>query len=644
MSNDQDTGTKPVQLPGSDTSSSTKKAKGPAGTKKPAGPPGAKKPAGPPGTKKPAGPGGKLPPGFGTKKQEKKKSNVEVRKEESDYLRGGVREKLASDADHFDPAKKEVIKHHGLYQQDDRDLRKELDNKHYYFFVRSKIPAGRLTGEQYLVHDRLADEHGNGTIRVTTRQGIQIHGVVMDDLQYHIRTLNEKLVSTLGACGDVVRNTMCCPAPTKDSLRQEIQALANKVAAYTTPQSPAYHDIWLKGYDEAAQNVETIQKVYDGKEHVDEVEPLYGKAYLPRKFKIGFAYPGDNCIDVYTQDIGLIAIAEDDQLQGFNVIVGGGLGNTHNKPTTYPRLGDLLGYIPKDEVVDLVHHAIGVQRDNGNRKDRKKARLKYLIDDWGLDRFHDELADRLGHHLDDPVEMPELELDLHLGWNPQGNGHYYYGLSVENGRIKDEGDFRLKSGLRAAVERFDPDVHLTPNHDVLLANLHEDDRAELESILREHGVTLPSDLSHAQKYSMACPALPTCGLALTESERLFPRIIDELEDEFAALGLDEEKISIRMTGCPNGCARPYVSDLGIVGQSLGKYKIYAGGRTNGTRLNEPYQDLVSTEDIVSSVRPLFVFFARDRQDGESFGDFCERQGIEKLQSFAESHQTNGSAK
>ena len=616
-------GTKSVQLPGA---------------KKPSGPKG-KKPAGPPGAKKPAGPGGKLPPGF-SKRKEKKKSGVEVSKEGSEYLQAGVQEKLDADTDHFAPDQKEVVKHHGLYQQDDRDLRKELDDKHYYFFIRSKIPGGHLTGEQYLVHDRLADEHGNGTIRITTRQGIQIHGVVQDDLAGHIRTLNEALVTTLGACGDVVRNTMCCPAPTKDPLRQEIQDFARKVSDYTMPQSPAYHDIWLKGYDQAAQTVETIQKVYDGKEEVDPVEPLYGKAYLPRKFKIGFAYPGDNCIDVYTQDVGFIAIADGDELKGFNVIVGGGLGNTHNKPSTFPRLGDLLGYIPKEEAIDVVHHAISIQRENGNRKDRKQARMKYLIEDWGLERFHNELADRLGHHLDEPADMPELELNLHEGWHDQGDGHHYLGLSIENGRIKDDGEMRLKSGLRAVVEQFDPDVHLTPNHDVLLANLHEEDRLAVEALLKEYDVPLPEELTETQKYSMACPALPTCGLALTESERVFPALIDRIEGELARLGLNDEKLSIRMTGCPNGCARPYVSDLGIVGQSLDKYEIYVGGRTNGSRLNEPYKELVSTDEIVSTVRPLFAYFKQDSNPDESFGDFCHRVGVDELESFADSYEAH----
>ncbi len=482
----------------------------------------------------------------------------------------------------------------------------------------------------------MADEYGIGSIRVTTRQGIQIHGIYQDDLKSHIAELNDALVTTLGACGDVVRNTMCCPAPTDDPVRREIQEIADKVSDYTTPQTPAYHDIWLKEYDEDEESVETIGKIHDGKEEdVEEIEPLYGKAYLPRKFKMGFAYPGDNCVDVYTHDIGFVAIEEDGKLAGFNVNVGGSLGNTHNKPSTYPKLAEPLGYIPKEDTIELVRSIIEIQREHGNRVDRKQARMKYLVDDWGLEKFHNEVAERFGRHLDEPREAPDLDLDLHLGWNEQGDGHYYYGLSVENGRIIDDGEFQLKSGLREVVERFNPGVHFTPNHDVLLTNLHPDDRVAVESILQDHGVTLPEELSNAQKYSMACPALPTCGLALTESERIFPDIIDRLEETFEALGLSQEKLAIRMTGCPNGCARPYVSDIGIVGQSLDKYKIYVGGRADGTRLNEPYKELVDREDVVETVRPLIYAYADERENGESFGDFCQRVGVDNLESLVE---------
>lgn len=653
MSNDE-----PTDAPNSssnDTPEDASNADEPSGTKKPDLPSGTKTPDLPsPGgneendTKTPAGPpggdGASLPPGYSPKpKKEKTKSDTEVHKEESEYLYSGIPEKLASGADHFLEEQKEVLKHCGIYQQDDRDLRKKLDDKHYYFFVRSSLPGGKLTADQYLVHDRLADEYGIGTIRITTRQGIQIHGVMKDDLKAHLQELNKAMVSTLGACGDVVRNTMCCPAPIEDPVRHEIQEYAEEIAEFTTPETPAYHDVWLKEYDDEEKSVETIEKIYDGRmERGEDLEPFYGKAYLPRKFKIGFAYPGDNCVDVYTHDVGLIAVEEEGELAGFNVVVGGGLGNTHNKPKTFPRLADPLGYVPKEEAIDLLKDILRVQRDHGDRKDRKLARMKYLVDDWGLEKFHDEVADRFGRHLESSADVPDPDLELHEGWTEQGDGRYFYGLSVENGRIKDEEGFKLKTALRTIVERFTPGVRLTANHDILLTDLREEDQGAVEEILRDHGVALSREISNTQKYSMACPALPSCGLALTESERVFPTMIDEIEAEIDALGLEEQKPSIRMTGCPNGCARPYVADIGIVGQSLHKYKIYLGGRLDGTRLNEPYEELVDIDEVVPTIRRLLHVYADRRNNGEAPGDFFHRVGADSLHSLTQNGQTNGS--
>jgi len=647
---DRPSGTKKPDLPspGSDDGDNTKKPDLPSGTTTPDLPsPGddkggdTKTPAGPPG-----GDGASLPPGYSPKTDdEPDKSETEIHKEDSEYLYSGIPEKLAEDTDHFLEEQKEVLKHCGIYQQDDRDLRKELDDKHYYFFVRSSLPGGKLTADQYLVHDRLADEYGIGTIRITTRQGIQLHGVVKDDLKQSLRELNEAMVTTLGACGDVVRNTMCCPAPIDEPLRHEIQAYAEEIAEITTPDTPAYHDVWLKEYDDEEKSVETIQKIYDGrKERGEDLEPLYGKSYLPRKFKIGFAAPGDNCVDVFTHDVGLIAVADGDELQGFNVLVGGGLGNTHNKPKTFPRLADRLGYVPKDEVLDLITNIIKIQRDNGDRKDRMQARMKYLIDDWGLEKFHDKVEERFGRRLDDWRDVPDPELDLHEGWNAQGDGHYFYGLSVENGRIKDEKGFELKTALRTIVEQLEPGVRLTANHDLLLTDLHEEEKETVETILHDHGVALPDELSNTQKYSMACPALPSCGLALTESERVFPQMIDEIEAEMSALGLDDVKPSIRMTGCPNGCSRPYVADIGIVGESLHKYKIYLGGRLDGSRLNEPFKGLVDIDEVVPTVRRLLHVYADKRDGKEPVGDFFDRIGFDTLESLTDNVHANGSSK
>ena len=618
--------TRPVQLPGKKPTGTAKPDGPPAGAKKPAGLPagssaGAKKPAGPPGARPAAGP--KMPPG--PRKPKRTKSKLEDIKAQSHGLRGDLQEDLQQDEDHFDEAGKQLLKFHGIYQQDDRDRRSE--DRFYYFMVRTRLPGGELTADQYLALDALADRYGNDTLRITTRQGFQFHGVLKGDLKHHLKALNENLITTLSACGDVVRNVMCCPFPSSSPIYRTIQETTQRLSTHLLPRTKAYHDVWLNG-----------EKVYTGKEAAEEEDPLYGKAYLPRKFKVGIAPPGDNCIDAYTQDIGLIAVADGDTLRGFNVVVGGGLGMTHKKPETFPRLADPLAFITPDEVLPVVTEIIGIQRDHGDRKDRRHARMKYLIHDWGLDRFRDELEKRLGRPLAPPAEMPPLQLDLHLGWQPQGDGHWCLGLSVENGRIQDEGGLQLKTGLRAVIERFRPGVRLTPNQDVLLTDLHEDDRAELEEMLSAYGIALAETLSNARKYSMACPAMPTCGLALAESERVMPGVIDQFESVLSQHGLQDEQFGIRMTGCPNGCARPYISDIGFVGRSPDRYAIFLGGRMDGTRLNQPFKDLVSLDELVDTVEPLLVFFKQERQAEESFGDFCHRLGIETLQQFAESYQ------
>jgi sulfite reductase (ferredoxin) len=554
------------------------------------------------------------------------KSKVEVFKEQSQYLRGGIAEALGQQAPHFAEAEVQVLKFHGLYQQDDRDWRKQA--KHHFFMVRSKIPGGCLTAEQYLVHDDLATRYGNGTLRITTRQDFQIHGVLKGDLQATLRDVNASLITTLGACGDLVRNVMCCPVPAADRVRTATQTVAQRIFSdHLLPRTKAYHEIWLDG-----------EQIDAGQEAGEIEEPIYGKAYLPRKFKIGIAPPGDNCIDVYTQDIGLVAVVWDDVLQGFNVLVGGGMGMTHNKPNTFPRLADPLAFVTPEQVIPVVEHIVCIQRDYGDRANRKHARMKYLIHEWGLERFRDELERRLGYALRPVVLVPPLQLDLHLGWHQQGDDRWYLGISVENGRIQDLDGMHLKTGLREVITTFRPGVRLSPNHDILLTDVHDDEKVAVEVMLRKYGMQSDADLSNVQKYSMACPALPTCGLALAEAERALPSVINQLETEMARLGLQDETMTVRMTGCPNGCARPYVADLAFVGRSLDKYVVYVGGRTDGTRLNQSFKDLVPTDALVDTVLPLFVFYEQEREPGESFGDFCARVGIEALQTFTYAYQ------
>jgi sulfite reductase (ferredoxin) len=549
-----------------------------------------------------------------------KSNKVETIKAASNGLRGELAAVLENGAPGFDEAGKVLIKYHGLYQQEDRDERKAQRGaeKSHSFMLRMRLPGGELTADQYLACDDLANRFANGTLRVTTRQTFQYHGIIKGDLKRTMQALNDHLITTLAACGDVVRNVVCCPAPIDDPVRRQIAAVTRQISDHLLPRTRAYHELWLDD-----------ERVHDG-EAANTEEPIYGKTYLPRKFKIAIAYPGDNCVDVYTQDI------DGPTLLGFNVVVGGGMGMNHTKPDTFPRLGDPLSFITPEQVIPVVEQIVLIQRDFGNRTERKHARMKYLVHTWGIDRFRDELEARLGYALQPFAPMPPMENELHLGWQPQGDGRWFLGISVENGRIADVGATRLKSGLRAVVATFRPAIRLTPNHDILLADLAAEQRPAVDALLARFGIFPAEELSLVQRHSMACVALPTCGLAVAESERALPGVIDELEQEIAQLGLADERISVRMTGCPNGCARPYVADIAFVGRSHDQYLLLLGGRSNGTRLNVPYKDLVRTADLVREVVPLLTFFRDDRAANETFGDFCHRVGADHLRAQADS--------
>lgn len=547
-------------------------------------------------------------------------SPVESIKANSNHLRGKIADVLAGPEDHFSEDEKQLLKFHGSYQQEDRDARKNRSKagvgKHYMFMVRAKMPGGKLTAKQYLAVDDIAERCANGTVRITTRQGIQLHGIVKSHLKETIAGINECLLTTLGACGDVSRNVMACPAPLADEPRRVMQKLADEISEHLAPRSRAYYEIWLNGNNAGGSG--------------EEYEPIYGKVYLPRKFKVGLGLADDNCIDIYAQDLGFLAIVEGGKLLGFDVLVGGGMGRTNGKPGTFAALGKHICFVPPDEAVSMAESVVKLYRDHGNRADRKRARIKYLVADWGVEKFREVLATYAGKPLVMPKEPPITGVDLHVGWHEQGDGKLFLGLSIENGRIKDDGAFRLRSGLRAIAERFNPTMRATAQQDLLICDIDPANKPAIEALMDEYGIPHPDRVAKVRQWSMACPAIPTCGLAITESERTMPGLIDQLDAKLTELGLSEETISVRMTGCPNGCARPYQSDIGLVGRSGDKYTLFLGGATLGTRLNFEAADLVKQGDIVTRLTPLLTEFKEKREAGESFGDFCHKLGTERV--------------
>jgi sulfite reductase (ferredoxin) len=540
-------------------------------------------------------------------------SKVELAKRRSRHLRGTIAETLASDRTHFGHDDLQLLKFHGTYQQDDRDARRDLEaaglEKAYAFMVRVAVPAGALTAEQYLELDRIAAEHGNGTLRVTTRQGFQFHGILKGNLKSTIAGINDALLTTISACGDVQRNVMGCAAPLGDADHALVRRVAEALALQLRPGSRAYHEIWLDGEKQLS---------------TAEEEPFYGDHYLPRKFKAAVGLSTDNCVDIWAQDVGLLAIVRDGRLEGFNLLVGGGLGMTHNKGDTTARLAEPLGFVPADHGVEAVRLVASIFRDHGNRSDRRHARLKYLLAEWGTPRFREEFQRRASFTLDPAVELPALPFHDHLGRHRQSDGRWFYGVFIQSGRIADTGGHVLRTALREIVARLRPGIRLTGQQNLLLTDLELSDLDAVERILTTHGVSLPAALSAARRYSMACPALPTCGLAVAESERALPGILERFEAELDGLGLRDAPLTIRMTGCPNGCARPYTADLAFVGRSLGLYNVYVGGGLAGDRLVDLYRADVPLEELLESVRPLLQRWAAERTTGEGFGDFYQR--------------------
>jgi sulfite reductase (ferredoxin) len=569
-----------------------------------------------------------------------KHSKVESIKETSRYLAGDIASQLSEDTGTFHGDAETLLKFHGTYQQDDRDDRGQVaedgtKKKTYIFMVRTKIPGGKLTSQQLLDELDLADELGNTTLRITSRQGLQLHGVVKRNLKRVIARINEVQLSTLGACGDVNRNVMCCPAPYTSNIYRETQALADTLAAYYAPRSNAYHETWLT--DSSTGEKQLVGGETDSGSDGFDVEPIYGKHYMPRKFKIAIGFTFDNCVDLYANDLGLLAITEGDRIVGYNVLVGGGMGVTPSNKKTFPAVAKRLCYASAEQVLGVVEAVFKVQRDFGNREDRKQARLKYVVANWGVEKFKAKVEEYFGGPLADPHPDDVHEIKDHMGWDEQGDGLLFYGLNIENGRIKDTEQIQLKTALREVCHTLNPGIRLTAHQSLIFTNIRPEDKDKLESILRKYNVPLTEDISTVRRWSMACVAWPTCGLSITESERALPGMIDQMETELARLGLSNERFTVRMTGCPNGCARPYNCDVGLVGKARDKYTVFLGGRALGDRISFIYKDMVPHEDVVPSLTPVFAYFRQERLNGETLGDFCLRKGKDDLLAWADRH-------
>ena len=551
-------------------------------------------------------------------------SKAEAVKQQSRQLRGHIARDLADTTAPFDNEGYSLLKFHGVYQGYDRDSATELkqrgESKVWRFMVRVRIPGGRLDADQYLALDALADRYADGSLRITTRQSIQFHGVVKAGLKSTIAAVNAALLTTLAACGDVVRTVTTVPAPIRDAVHGRLEADARRLSTHLLPRTRAYHEIWVDGTP------------WEGREGAAEApDPLYGERYLPRKFKLGLAIPEDNTIDVLTNDLAIVALFEGENLAGYNFLLGGGHGMTHNNPKTYPRLATPVAFIEPEDLLEAAAAVVRLHRDHGDRGNRRHARLKYVIAENGEDWARERLSEYLGRKLEPCREMPAFTVPDHLGWHEQGDGKLYLGIPVSSGRVVDHQSARLRTALRKIVERFRCNPILMPSQDIILSEIRPQHRDAIDSLLRRHQVRLTEDMAPAERWALACPALPTCGLALTEAERVRDEIVAAIEAGLRHYGLERERLSIRITGCPNGCARPYTGDIGIVGRMPGYYSLYVGGDFAGTRLNTPIVEKVALREIAEVLDPLFSLYASARSAGEGFGDFCHRAGLPAMQ-------------
>ena len=548
----------------------------------------------------------------------KELSRNEHIKEASAYLRGTLAEGLSEEiTGSIVEDDQQLVKFHGMYLQDDRDLRGERTTKKmekaFAFMLRVRISGGVLTAAQWLQLDKVARDYGNHTMRITTRQTVQLHGVIKSNLKATMREIDAAALSTIAACGDVNRNVMCNPNPHQSKAHRAAYDLAVAISDHLVPRTPAYREIWLDG-----------ERIAGGEDEV--IEPIYGKTYLPRKFKVAVAVPPSNDIDVFANDLGFIAILDrKGNIEGWNVTVGGGMGMTHGEPQTYPRTADVIGFCKTADVIAIAEAVVTVQRDWGDRSDRKHARLKYTIDDRGLAAFRAEVERRAGVKLAAAKPYTFTSTGDRYGWATSDDGRHHLTLFIENGRVLDAPGRSMMTGLRKIAERHHGGIHLTGNQNAIIANVAEEDRAAIEQIAAEHGLLPPT--TGLRRNAMACVALPTCGLALAESERYLPDLVTALDTQLAAHGLAQDDIVIRMTGCPNGCARPYLAEIGLVGKGPGRYNLYLGAAFDGSRMSKLYAEDLQHDGILTKLDPLFAAYAKERKAGERFGDYVIRAGF-----------------
>ncbi|KAL0921693.1 hypothetical protein M5K25_008793 [Dendrobium thyrsiflorum] len=563
-----------------------------------------------------------------------KRSKVELFKEQSNFLRFPLNEELQTEAPNINEVATQLIKFHGSYQQTNRD---ERGSKSYQFMLRTKNPCGKVPNELYLVMDDLADKFGIGTLRLTTRQTFQLHGILKKNLKTVMNSIIKNMGSTLGACGDLNRNVLAPAAPYTKKEYVFSQETAENIASLLAPQSGAYYDIWVDGEKVmSAEPPEVVAARNDnsnGTNFPDSPEPIYGTQYLPRKFKIAVTVPTDNSVDILTNDIGIVVVSDSDgEPQGFNIYVGGGMGRTHRLETTFPRLGEPLGYVPKEDILYAVKAIVVTQRENGRRDDRKYSRMKYLINEWGIEKFRSAVEQYYGKKFESFRQLPEWEFRSYLGWHEQGDGALFCGIHVDNGRIGG----KMKKALREVIENYHLDVRITPNQNLILCGIRHSWRQPITTVLAQAGLLEPRYVDPLNITAMACPSLPLCPLAITEAERGIPDILKRARAVLDKVGIQyNESVVIRVTGCPNGCARPYMAELGFVGDGPNSYQVWLGGTPNQTSLARCFLNRVKIQDLETVLEPLFYNWRSKRLQGESFGQFTARIGFEKLQEMVD---------